>query len=92
MRRNKIQTFAPVTYKDIEIIVRNFGTEFEYLMVIDGKIYTQLFTVSPDLFHSMLSFLGRRGILYSDAQLKQALVVVQSGAMATIDLILNKEA
>lgn len=71
-----------VEYRGASVYLRNFGTTFEYLAVINGKLYQSHATITKPFWAWLL---GRD---YSEKQLADANKMLTTMAQATIDYVL----
>lgn len=74
-----IVTLKATQYKGNNVYIRNFGNTFEYLVVVDGQIYTAHITVTKMPFQALL------GKPYTPQQLADATAYLIRMAEATID-------
>jgi hypothetical protein len=83
----KITTFSTEDYRECKIYYRNFLHLFEYLVVIDGEIYTSHIQVIPTLYDQILFWCKITKSPYSDGQLKDIIKQLRRLAETTIDYI-----
>ena len=51
----KIQVLKKLDYRGYAVLVRHFGTIFEYLLVKDGQIYGSYFDIKPRWYRRFLT-------------------------------------
>ena len=79
----KIRTLKPSVYRKCSIYYRNYGSTFEYLAVVDGKIYTMHVTIRRTPMQVL------RGRDYSEKQLTDIVNYLAPYAEATVDYRLD---
>lgn len=84
-----IQTFSPAKYRQKIIYIRRMETTFEYLVSIDGEIYTHNIELNPQIYARVLNFLGFMKDLYTQKQIQTARKLLENVAQKTIDTILS---
>lgn len=81
----KIRTLQHGFYKNCKVYYRNFGNTFEYLVVIDGEIYTAHVTIIKTWWQMLLN----RD--YTKKQLVDAVNYLARIAETTIDTVLESK-
>lgn len=74
-----IITLKATQYKGNNVYIRNFGNTFEYILVVDGQVYTAHITVTKMPFQALL------GKPYTPQQLADATAYLMRIAETTID-------
>jgi hypothetical protein len=87
----KIQTFGVERYRDCPIYFRRLETHFEYLVTINGELYTTHISVNPHWITKTCFLLGIEKSPYSIQQTKNILKVLRNLAQTTVDFILDKK-
>ena len=82
---HSIRTLKAVEYKGCNVYIRNFGTTFEYLAVINGQLYTMHMTITKGLKERIL---GRD---YTDAQLSKICQMLMVAAETTVETVLAQK-
>lgn len=85
----EIYTFTPARYRQKIIYIRRMETNFEYLVSIDGEIYTQHIELNPQISARVLNFLGFMKDFYTQKQIQTARKLLENIAQKTIDTILS---
>lgn len=84
-----IQTFTLAKYRQKIIYIRRMETTFEYLVSIDGEIYTHQIELNPQIYARVLNFLGFMKDFYTQKQIQTARKLLENIAQKTIDTILS---
>lgn len=85
----KITTLRKMRYEGTFIYVMNFEYVFQYLFSWSGEIYQGNITFKPKLIDRLKYRLGMTKVIYTADQLEEAEKAVISGAMASIDKIVE---
>lgn len=85
----EIRTYEVVKYHGCPIYIRSRGSEFEYLTIIKGQLYTFNIDMAPEKYAILLNWLGIMKALYTDKQLKALIYYMRSMAQATIETVLG---
>jgi hypothetical protein len=82
---HSIRNLKAVEYKGCNIYVRNFNNTFEYLAVVQGKLYTMHMTITKGWKELLL---GRD---YTEKQLTDITKYLMVAAETTVDIILGEQ-
>jgi hypothetical protein len=86
-----IQTFKPESYRDCKIYYRNFGTEWEYLVIINNELYTAKIQVLPTFLNRLLYFFGLERSRFSFQQTGRILRYLRKFAETTVDTVIKQD-
>ncbi len=85
----QIHTFTPARYRQKIIYIRRMETNFEYLVAINGEIYTHHIEMNPQIWARFLNFFGFMKDCYTQKQIQAARKLLENVAYKTIDTILS---
>lgn len=80
----QIRTIKVVEYRKAKVYIRNWGSTFEYLVVIGGNLYGSHAVIRKNPLRALL------GQDYTDKQLGDAIQYFLKMAEATVDYVLDK--
>lgn len=76
-------------YRDCPIIIRHFGTYFEFLTYIDGEFYAAHFKVKPRLIPYVKYLLNINEKPYNEEEIENTRQITIQSAQDVIDAILD---
>lgn len=81
---HEIRTLKATEYRGCKVYIRNFNNTFEYLVIINGELYTTHMVVTKRPLQSLL------GKDYTQKQLTDTVKYLLNVAEATVDTILGE--
>ncbi len=86
----KVNVFKTEEIKGYKVYYRNYGWMFEYLVIINGELYTAYMNIIPKIENRIGHFFNKNLALYSEAEMARVLVLLRTMAETTIETVGNK--